>query len=77
MNKCSGICNDINDPYAKFDVLDVIKDMNNKVFNLMLRINETRHVFYHETCICKCRLDLSVGNDKQFWNNDECRCECK
>ena len=43
----------------------------------MLRINETRHVFYHETCICKCRLDLSVCNDKQFWNNDECRCECK
>ena len=31
----------------------------------------------HETCKCKCRLDASVGNNKQRWNNDKCRCECK
>ena len=33
--KCSGSCNDINDPYAKLYVLDVVKHMNIKVFNLM------------------------------------------
>ena len=26
---------------------------------------------------CKCRLDTSVCNKKQGWNNDKCRCECK
>ena len=43
----------------------------------MSRINETRHVSWHETCACKCRLDASVCNDNQCWNNDKCRCECK
>ena len=55
VNKCSGSCNDINDPYAKLCTPDVVKDMDIKVFNLMSRINETRHSFWHETCECKCR----------------------
>ena len=31
-NKCSGNCNNINNPYAKFCVPDAIKDLNVKVF---------------------------------------------
>ena len=31
----------------------------------------------HETFKCKCRLDDSVCNNKQRWNNDKFRCECK
>ena len=31
----------------------------------------------HETCKCECRLDVTVCNNKQGWNNDECPCECK
>ena len=42
-SKCSGSCNNINDPYAKVYVPNVIKDLNVKVFNLMSRTNETRH----------------------------------
>ena len=34
-SKCSGSCNNINDPYAKLCVLDVVKNINIKVFNLM------------------------------------------
>ena len=45
--------------------------------NLMSRTNETRHIEWHETCKCKCRLDVSVCNNKQCWNNDKCRCACK
>ena len=41
--KCSGSCNNINDPYAKMCVPDVVKNLNVKVFNLMSRNNETRH----------------------------------
>ena len=43
----------------------------------MSRTNETSHITWHETCKCKCRLDVSVCNNKQRWNNDKCRCECK
>ena len=42
--KCSGNCNNINNPYAKICVPDVIKDLNVKVFNLMSRTNETRFI---------------------------------
>ena len=63
-NKCSGSCNNINDPYAKMCVPDVVKNLNVKVFNLMSRTTETRHVKWHETCKCKCRLDASVCNNK-------------
>ena len=54
-SKFSGICNSINDPYAKICVIDVVKNLNVKVFNLMSRTNETRHIEWHETC--KCKLD--------------------
>ena len=39
--KCSGSCNNINCPYAKICVPDVVKSLNVKVFNLMSRTNET------------------------------------
>ena len=64
-SKCSGSCNNINDPYAKIYVADLIKDLNVKLFNLMSRTNETWHTKCHETCKCKCRLDASVCNNKQ------------
>ena len=35
INKCSGNYNNINNPYAKICVPDVIKYLNVKVFNLM------------------------------------------
>ena len=34
INKFSGSCNNINDPYAKLCVPDVVKNMNVKVFNV-------------------------------------------
>ena len=40
---CGGSCNNVNDPFAKLCVPDVVKDVNLKVFNLMSRTNETRH----------------------------------
>ena len=44
VNKCSGNCNKINDPYAKICVPDTVKDLNVRVFNLMSRNNERRHI---------------------------------
>ena len=44
INRCSGNCNNISDPYAKICVPDTLKNLNVKVFNLMLRTNETRSI---------------------------------
>ena len=43
-NKCSDNCNNIYDRYSKLCVPDVVKNLNIKVFNLMSRTNETRHI---------------------------------
>ena len=48
-SKCSGSCNNINDPCAKIYVPDVVKGLNVKLFNLMSRTNETRHIKWHES----------------------------
>ena len=63
-SKCSCSCNNINDLYAKMCVPDVIKNSNVKVFNLMSRNNEKRHIERHEMCKCKCKLGASVCNNK-------------
>ena len=75
INKCSGNSNNINNPYAKICLPDTVKDLNVRVFNLMSRTNETRHIKWHETCKCICRLDKIICNSKQRWNEDKCRCE--
>ena len=77
VNKCSGDCNNINNPMAKLCVPDIVRDMNIKVFSLLARINETRKVVWHETFKCVCRLTSAVCNDRQEWNENNCRCECK
>ena len=76
-SKCSGSCNNVNDPYAKLCVPGIIKNLNVKVFNLISRTNKTRHIEWHETCKCKCKLDPSICNNKQRWNEEKRRCECK
>ena len=43
----------------------------------MSRTNETRHLEWHETFKCKYRLNASIFNSKQRWNNDKCRSNCK
>ena len=43
----------------------------------MSRTNEARHIEWHETCKCNRKLDPSVCNNKQRWNEDKFRCESK
>ena len=49
-SKCSGSCNDINYPYAKICVPNVMKNFNVKVFNPLSRTKERRFIELHETC---------------------------
>ena len=43
INKCSGSCNDINDPFAKLCVPNVTKNVNIKLYNLLAQVNETNY----------------------------------
>ena len=58
--KCSGSCNNVNDPYAKLCVPDVVKNVNVGAFSLMSGTNKTRHIEWHKTCKCKCRLGTTL-----------------
>ena len=77
INKCSGNCNNINNPYPKICFPDVIKALDVKAFNIMSRTNETRFIKSPEKCKCKFRLDGIICNNKQRCNKNKCRCECK
>ena len=44
INKCSGSCNDLNDPMAKLCVPDITKSINMKVYDLLMQTNETKNV---------------------------------
>ena len=48
VNKCNGNCNNINDPYARICVPDIVKNFNVKVFNLMSRTNKTSQIKWHK-----------------------------
>ena len=76
VNKCSGSCDTLDNPMAKLCVPNIIKRINMKVCNFLMRLNETRNVLWHESCKCVCRLNSSVCNSKQIWNSDTCRCNC-
>ena len=43
----------------------------------MSRTNETRFIEWHETCKCECKFWANACKNKQRWNKDKCRCECK
>ena len=40
-------------------------------------VYQTKYIEWYETCKCKCRLNSSVCNNKQKWNENRCRCDSK
>ena len=56
VNKSSGSCNTLDDPMAKMCVPIIIKRVNMKVCNFLMRLNETRNVLWHESCKCVCKI---------------------
>ena len=55
VNKFSGSCDMLDNPMAKLCVPNIIKRINMKVYNFLMRLNETRNVLWHEICKCVCR----------------------
>ena len=71
INKCSASCNSINGPYAKLCVPNIIKNINFKVFDLLSRTNEARHIEWHEICKCK-SCDI-----REYLDYKNCNCRNK
>ena len=44
VNKCSGSCDTLDDPMARLCVPNIVKKVNMKVYNFLMRVNETRNV---------------------------------
>ena len=65
VNKCSGSCDTLDNPMSKICVPKIIKNVNMKVYNFLMRLNETRKILWHESCKYVCRLNSSVCNSKQ------------
>ena len=77
VNRCNGNCNNINNPYSRVCIPDIVKNITLGVFDLITWKNKAKQIKWHESCKCECRLDTIICNNKQKWNKDKCRCECK
>ena len=49
VNKFSGSCDTLDDPMSKICVPKIIKNVNMKIYNFLMRLNETRNVLWHES----------------------------
>ena len=76
VNECSASCNNISDTYASLCAPYVAKNINLKVFNSVSWSNGTKQINWHKSCMCECRLNSIICNNKQKWNKDKFRCEC-
>ena len=76
VNRCNGNCNNINNPYSRVCIPNVVKNITAKVFDLMSWKNKTKQIKWHESCRCVCRLNPIICNNKERWNKDKCRCKC-
>ena len=61
---------------SKICVPKIIKNVNMKVYNFLMRLNETRNALWRESCKCVCKLNSSVFNSKQIWDSDTCKGDC-
>ena len=57
VGKCLGSCNDVENPYFKVCLPDVVKNISVKCFDLISRNNVFRNVSFHKSCKCGCLLN--------------------
>ena len=77
INKCGWSCTTIGNYYVRINVADKVKNINIKIFNLILEVKETRFLVQHESSERICKLNENLFNSKQKWSHHECWCECK
>ena len=75
LDRCIGSCNDKDSPYFKVCLLDSIKNISVKSFDLISKKSVLTNISFHQSCKCGCLIDEKVCNNLQRWNKDKCRCE--
>ena len=53
------------------------EDLNLSVFNIITFIYESRTLTKHLSCERKSKFDVPKRKSNQWWNKDNCWCECK
>ena len=66
MNGCVGSCNTIGDPCGKLCFANDIENIGLKVFNLLLKDNETINTKKYKSCECKYKLNKDSCNNKKY-----------
>ena len=77
LDKCVGSCNTLNNMSNRVCAPNKTEDLNLRVFNMIVRINESKTLAKHISCKCKCKFDCRKCNRNQKLNNDKCQCKCK
>ena len=77
LNKCNGGCNTVDDLYTKICAPSKTKDVNFEVFKMIKDINEVKMLLKHIPTYCKCKLDNTICNSNQKWNNNKRLCDCQ
>ena len=72
-----GSCNTLIDLPNKLCVPNKTDDLNLSVFTMITEINESKTLTKHISCECKCRFNRTKCSSDQWWNDDNCWCECK
>ena len=76
VNRCVGSFNDVENPYYKVCLPDVVKNVSVKSFDLISKRHVLKNISFHQSCKRGCLLDETICNNKQKWNESKCRCEC-
>ena len=71
IDRCVGSCNNISNPHSKVCILDIVKNVCVKMFDLINLTNTARLIEFHESCKCVCRINSSVCREKQRFNENK------
>ena len=72
-----GSCSTLNDLSNKVIVSNKRADLNLSIFNMIIKINESKIPAKHMSCECKFKFDDRKCTSNQKWNNEKCWCECQ
>ena len=77
LDKYNRSCNAADDLFMKICIPSKAKDINVKVFNVIITNSEVKTLVKHISCYCKCKADSGTCNSNQKWNDDKFQCKCK
>ena len=58
-------------------MFQIKQDLNLRVFNMIIGINQSRTLTKHISCKFECKFGGKKCNSNEKWNNNKCRCESK